>query len=92
VTVYGEARLEKFAKQYAAARKPLERFLAIVRAAAWRHLPDVKASFPGTDYVPESQRYIFNIGGNKYRLQAAIDFEEQILSVESIMTHEQYNR
>ncbi len=92
MTVYGEARLEKFAKIYAASRKPLKRFLTITRAAAWQHLPDVKASFPATDYLPESQTYIFNIGGNKYRLQAAIEFEEQILYVESIMTHEQYNR
>jgi mRNA interferase HigB len=70
----------------------LERFLAVVRDAAWRHFPDVKASFPGTDYLPESQTYIFNIGGNKYRLQASISFEDQALFVEFIMTHEQYNR
>jgi mRNA interferase HigB len=92
MVLYGEARIEKFAKQHAASRKPLSRFVEIVRTAEWRHLPDVKATFPGTDYLAESQAYVFNIGGNKCRLVAAIDFDQQIVLIEAVMTHEQYNR
>jgi mRNA interferase HigB len=35
---------------------------------------------------------IFDIGGNKYRLIARVDFEEQMLFVQAVMTHEKYNR
>jgi mRNA interferase HigB len=52
-------------------------------------LPDLKETFPATDYIPPTGTLIFNIGGNKYRLVARVDFEEQILFIESIMTHEE---
>jgi mRNA-degrading endonuclease HigB of HigAB toxin-antitoxin module len=31
---------------------------------------------------------VFDIGGNEYRLPAAIDFEEQTLTIEPVTTHE----
>lgn len=54
-------------------------------------MPDVKSTLPATDFDSDAQTYIFEIGGNKYRLLAAIDFEEQTFTIESVMTHEQYN-
>jgi len=92
VTVYREAAAEKFAKQHAASRKPLARFLAIVRAATWKHFPEVTQTFPATDYAPATGTLIFDTGGNKYRLIARVDFEEQMLFIQTVMTHEQYNR
>ena len=56
------------------------------------HLPDVKATFPATDYAPAAGTLIFNIGGNNYRLVARVDFAEQMLWIDSVMTREQYNR
>jgi mRNA interferase HigB len=52
----------------------------------------VKSSFSAADFDPKSETYIFDVGGNKYRVLASIDFEERVLSVESVMTHEQYSR
>jgi mRNA-degrading endonuclease HigB of HigAB toxin-antitoxin module len=36
----------------------------------------VKRTFPATDYASETQTLIFDIGGNKYRLIAHVDFAE----------------
>ncbi|MCC6361958.1 MAG: type II toxin-antitoxin system HigB family toxin [Bryobacterales bacterium] len=90
--VYGESAIAKFAKQHAASRKPLARFLEMVRDAKWPHFPAVKQTFQAADYAPSSGTLIFDIGGHKYRLVARVDFEEQILYVESVMTHEKYDR
>jgi mRNA interferase HigB len=90
--VSGEAAAEQFAKQHAAARKPLARFLAMAGAATWKHFPEVKQSFPATDYAAATGTLVFNIGGNKFRLIARVDFEEQMLYIEAVMTHEKYNR
>ena len=92
MTVLGEALAVEFAKKYSQSRKPLSRFLELVRSAEWHHMNDVKATMPATDYDPKGQAYIFDVGGNKYRLIAAIDFEEQLLVIESVMTHEHYSR
>jgi len=81
----------KFGKTHAQSRKPLARFLGIVRDAEWKHLPDLKAAFPRADYTAESQTVVFNIGGNKYRLIATVNFEKQTLLIENILTHEQYD-
>lgn len=82
----------RFAGMHAAARKPLQRFLAIARNAVWPHFLAVKQTFPSTDLGRQSGRLIFDIGGNKYRLIASVDFKEQILVIERVLTHEEYNR
>ena len=88
--VYGEATLAKFARRHAASRKPLQWFLELVRQANWPHFAAVKNTFAATDYV--SGRLVFDIGGNKYRVIASVDFDEQILVVDQVMTHEEYDR
>jgi len=91
VKVYGEAAVAKFAKKHAASRKPLQRFLEIARAAEWLHFPAVKQTFAAVDYAPSKGTLIFDIGG-KYRLVARVDFEEAMLYIERVMTHEGYDR
>jgi mRNA interferase HigB len=92
MTVYGEAEVARFAKKHARSRKPLRRFLAVARDAAWPHFPAVKQTFPATDYAPLTGTLIFDIGGNKYRLIARADFEEQLLYIQRVLTHEEYDK
>jgi mRNA interferase HigB len=92
VTVYGVAAIQDFGKRYAAARKPLARFLAAARGATWKHFPDVKQTLPATDYAPATGTLIFNIGGNKYRLIAQVNFQKQAIVIDRILSHEEYNR
>jgi mRNA interferase HigB len=91
VKVVGEAVIAKFAKKHASSRKPLARFLEIARKTNWRHFPDVRTSFPSADYAPSTGTVIFDIGGNKYRLTARMDFDEQLLLIQQVLTHEEYD-
>ena len=90
--VFGEAVIAGFAKKHPASRKPLQRFVTIARAALWPHFPAVKETFASTDYAPATGTLIFNIGGNKYRLIARVDFEEQLLVIQTVLTHQEYDR
>jgi mRNA interferase HigB len=90
--VYGEAALARFAKKHPASRRPLQRFLEIAREADWLHFPAVRKSFAAADYAASSGTIIFDIGGNKYRLIARVDFEEQMLFIQRVLTHEEYVR
>jgi len=92
VVIVGEDRISRFARNHAGARKPLQRFLYIASKAEWPHFPAVKRTFATTDYAPESGTLIFDIGGNRYRLVAHVDFAEQIMVIQSVMTHGEYNR
>jgi mRNA interferase HigB len=92
VKVYGETAIVKFAKKHPGARKPLQRFLEIVRGAVWPHFPAVKETFRTVDYAAATGTLIFDISGNNYRLIARVDFEEQIFFIQSVMKHEEYER
>src|SRR2546429_7326711 len=92
VKVFGEAVIAGFTKKHPASRKPLQRFVTIARTALWPHFPAVKETFPSTDYAPASGTLIFNISGNKYRLVARVDFEEQLMVIQAVLTHQEYDR
>lgn len=88
--VLGQARISAFARRHPNSRKPLQRFLELATAAAWARFDDVKHTFPAADYV--ARRLIFDVGGNKYRLVASVDFEEQLLVIDTILTHGESDR
>ncbi len=46
----------------------------------------------GSASVLTSERVVFNIKGNDYRLIAAINYEHQILFVKWLGTHEEYDK
>jgi mRNA interferase HigB len=92
VKVFGETIIAGFAGKHPVSRKPLQRFVTIARAALWPHFPAVKETFPTADYAPATGTLIFNVGGKKYRLIARVDFEEQLLVIQTILTHREYDR
>jgi mRNA interferase HigB len=79
VKVFGEAVIAGFAKRRPASRKPLQRFAAIARSALWPHFPAVKETIPATDYAPATGTLVFDIGGNKYRLIARVEYDREDL-------------
>ena len=89
---FGEAVLTKFARKHPLARKPLSRFLAILTSATWPHFPGLKRTFSSAHYAPATGVTIFDIGGNKYRVVAIVNFEKRIVLIQEAFTHEEYNR
>lgn len=90
--VFGQAALAKFVKKHAQARKPIDRFLAIAHAAVWPHFPALRQTFSAADYAPSTGVVVFDLGGNKYRVTAVVNFEKQAMFIQRVMTHEEYNR
>ena len=71
------------------ALEALLHWYAVARRAKWRHLADVRRDFPHADAV--GMFTVFNIGGNKYRLAAAIKYRWQIVYIRNILTHVEYD-
>jgi mRNA interferase HigB len=90
--ILGEATVARFAVKHAAARKPLQRFLVIARAAVWPHLAAVKQTFSATDTGKRTGRLIFDVGGNNYRVIASVDFAQQLMVIEDVLLHKDYDR
>jgi mRNA interferase HigB len=52
-------------------------------------LADLRQTFASADFV--TPQTIFNVGGNKYRVIAIIDYEYQFAKIKNVFTHEEYD-
>ena len=89
VRVISRRRLREFWEVHARAEVSLRVWYKVVSTATWRDLVDVRSTFPGADQV--GRLTVFNIGGNRYRLVALIDFTWQKVFVRRVMTHAEYD-
>jgi len=63
----------------------------VVGAAEWSRPTDIKEMFRSADIVA-NERVVFNVGGNKYRLVAAIHYRGKRIYIRFIGTHAEYDR
>jgi mRNA interferase HigB len=74
-----------------AAEQALRTWVHVVRAADWSRPTDVKNTFRSADIIGHG-RVVFDIGGNKYRLVAAIHYRGKRVYIRFIGTHRDYDR
>jgi mRNA interferase HigB len=60
-------------------------------AAEWSRPTDIKEMFRSADILA-NERIVFNVGGNKYRLVAAIHYRGKRIYIRFIGTHAEYDR
>lgn len=73
------------------ARIPLERWYHTVAKAAWRSFAEMRSDFRTVDSVG-NQHYVFNIGGNKYRLIVVVKFVMGYVFIRFVGTHREYDK
>jgi mRNA interferase HigB len=62
----------------------------IVEAGNFSSFGELKRSFNSVDKVGDY--YVFDIGGNKYRLITAIHFNRQMVFIRHVFTHREYDK
>jgi len=88
--VRGLGVIAQFQRKHPSSRKPLAGWLAKVRAAHWTTFADIKMTFNSVDYV--APIYVFNVGGNNFRIIAIVTFTSKTVTVDKVMTHAEYDR
>lgn len=73
-----------------AARTPLEFWQACTKAADWSTPAELKADF-GDAFILKNGRVVFNIGGNKFRLVARINYHYRVVYIRFVGTHREYD-
>jgi mRNA interferase HigB len=74
-----------------ALKAALDAWFAEVRKANWSNTADVKRLYSSASIV-SSDRIVFNIRGNAYRLVVAADFEKGIVWIKWLGAHRDYDR
>jgi mRNA interferase HigB len=87
--VIGRKRLNEFAGQHPETGKSLAHWFGLMKRGAFSNFAELRETFPAADRV--GQLTVFNIGGNKVRLIAAIHYNRQKVYVRSVLTHAEYD-
>lgn len=83
-------RLNEFAQEHPECESSLAAWYRVVSHADFASFADVRKVFPGADQV--GRFTVFNIGGNKARLIAAIHYNRKKVYIRHVLTHAQYDR
>jgi|SRR6516165_3541648 mRNA interferase HigB len=86
-------QLGHFAKRHSDAEQPLKAWFKLLETCKASNLTELKSTFGSVDYVSINKReiYVFNVGGNKYRVVVEIKFKWQIAFVQCALTHSEYS-
>jgi mRNA interferase HigB len=90
VRVISRPAILKFSGKYPDALAPLLNWYRIARRADWGSLADVRNDFAHADIV--GRRTVFNIGGNKYRLIARVNYKSKRVFILHVLTHGEYSK
>jgi mRNA interferase HigB len=75
----------------AGVKKHLDAWYGEVEKASWKDSAELKAQFRSASIV-SSERVVFNIKGNDYRLIVAINYCYRILLIIWLGTHREYDK
>lgn len=78
-------------KDHKAVKSALESWFHEAQAAEWHSPSDVKRSYANASIV-DTDRIVFNIKGNSYRLVVAADYRRQIVFIKWLGSHAAYNK
>ena len=82
--------LRQFWQQHPDSESSLSRWFKIVQRTDFDSFNDLRLTFPSADKV--NDLYVFNIGGNKYRLITAIHYNAKKVFIRHILTHQEYDK
>lgn len=88
--IISEKKLREFGKLHPDAKGPLRAWRQTVNDAHWANFAELRAVYPHADNVGRCT--VFNVGGNKYRLVAAIHYNRGIVYLRHVLTHAEYDR
>lgn len=78
-------------RSYSDAREPLLAWYRQVKSANWATPAELKQDMRSASILQHG-RVVFNIGGNKYRLVAYINYAYRVVYIRFIGTHRQYDQ
>ena len=88
--IISNVALTAFGAVHPQAAIPLQAWRKIVESREFFSFADIKMTFNAADKV--GPFYVFDIGGNKYRIVASIHFNTQKMYIRHVLTHQEYNK
>jgi len=82
-------RLNEFAEKHPDAKSALQHWYRNAKSKDFKSFVELRETFPSADQV--GRLTVFNIGGNKARLVAAIHYNRRAIYIRAVLTHREYD-
>ena len=82
-------RLNEFVEKHPDAKSSVARWYTIMRKSRFLNFVQLRETFPQADQVGKFT--VFNIGGNKVRLIAAVHYNRNKIYIRHVLTHREYD-
>ena len=82
-------RLNEFADKYPEAKNALAQWYRLMKRNNFDSFAEIRSVFSSADQV--GKLTVFNIGGNKVRLIAAIHYNRGKVYIRAVLTHKEYD-
>ena len=105
--IIAQQKLAEFAERHSTSRSGLLRWFELMQQQNFKSVNELRETFPHADLVkketlvqprqpiPYNKREttftVFNIGGNKARLIAIMQYKQQQVTIHEILTHAEYD-
>ena len=83
-------RLNEFAERFPETENALARWYQTIKSNNFNNFAELREMFPAVDQV--GKLTVFNIGGNKVRLIAAIHYNRKKMYIRAILSHTEYDK
>lgn len=87
----GRDTLDEFTNVHADAKAWIESWIADIEAARWRTPQDIKDSYASASFLA-NRIVIFNVKGNRYRLEVQVAYNTGVVVVKWAGTHADYTK
>lgn len=82
-------RLNEYAEKHPDAKSALQHWYKEAKSKDFKSFVELRKTFTSADQV--GKLTVFNIGGNKARLIAAIHYNRRIIYIRAVLTHREYD-
>ena len=89
--IAGRDKLDEFSGVHADARSWINTWIADVETAGWKTPQDIKTNYASASFLANNI-VIFNVKGNRYRLEVRIAYNTGIVVVRWAGTHAEYTK
>ncbi len=91
MVILTKSKLIAFYNEEPKSKEPLLKWYHEALSSNWNNYQSIKETFNSVDSVGNA-RFVFDIGGNKYRIVAMIHFTKRTMYIKFVGTHKQYDK
>ena len=87
--IVGRNKLDEFCHAHADSQGWCSNWIADTNSVRWQTPQDIKSRYASASFLAEN-RVIFNVKGNKYRMEVQVAYNTGIIIIQWIGTHAEY--